>query len=483
MISRLRASLRSAVIPLSWLTPLSWRGSAASSLPGLDALLEATGTPLLVYAADGRMLLLNQAARTLLDLPAHGPMPSAANPGYQMLEPDGVTPMPSDRRPFVITAGGEPVDTELVLVPAGGRPKRLIVQSRPVLRRDGSVQAVVITALDVTDLHEQNRLISWHSAQLSAIGEASRAVLRETDARSAMCRAAAEVCGARVATLMEPDGDGHLVATACHGADLVGLTVPLDGQSMVGAAYLGARTLTVADVSANDRVNQDLLRVWGNEGLEPLVGAAWVPVVNRGHCVGLVSVGFDRTVTDWPSRVTALEVLAGETAVALERQDLLRRLSAEAGSDGLTGAANRRTWDEVVPIRLQQSQRAGAPLSVGLLDLDHFKRYNDEHGHLAGDDLLRNAVKAWQQRLRPDDLLCRWGGEEFVVLLPSCTLIGAARLADDLRAMLPSGQTTSAGVATWNGIESAAELLARADAALYAAKRGGRDKVVADATQ
>jgi GAF domain-containing protein len=312
-----------------------------------------------------------------------------------------------ERTPFVVTAGGEPVDTELVLIPAGGTPKRLIVQSRPVLQPDGGVRALVITALDVTELHEQNRLISWHSAQLSAIGDASRAVLREPDARAAMCRAAAEVCGARVATLMEPDGDGHLVATACRGADLVGLTVPLDGRSMVGDAFLTARTLTVADAGASDRVNGELLRVWGDEGLEPLAGAAWVPVVNRGQCVGLVSVRFDHTVTDWPSRVTALEVLASETAVALERQELLRRLSAEAGSDGLTGAANRRTWDEVVAVRLQQSQRAGLPLSLVLLDLDHFKRYNDEHGHLAGDDLLRAAVRAWQQRLRPDDLLCR----------------------------------------------------------------------------
>jgi diguanylate cyclase (GGDEF)-like protein len=254
---------------------------------------------------------------------------------------------------------------------------------------------------------------------------------------------------------------------------------------MLGDAFLGVRTLTVADAGAHERVNRELLHVWGNEGLQALAGAAWVPVVNRGRCVGLDSVGFDHAITDWHRRVTALEVLAGETAVALERQDLLRRLSAEAGTDGLTGAANRRSWDEADAERLQQARHTGTPVSVVLLDLDHLnlKHYNDQRGHLAGDDLLRTTVKAWQQRLRPEDLLCRWGGEEFVVLLPSCTLLGASRLADDLRAMLSYGQTVSAGVATWNGTEDAAQLLARADAALYAAKSGGRDRVVADATQ
>jgi diguanylate cyclase (GGDEF)-like protein len=114
-----------------------------------------------------------------------------------------------------------------------------------------------------------------------------------------------------------------------------------------------------------------------------------------------------------------------------------------------------------------------------MLDLDHFKRYNDTNGHPAGDALLRDIVIAWRQRLRSTDLLFRYGGEEFVVLLPGCGQGEAMIVAEQLRAVVPDGQTCSAGVAGWDGHEAPERLVERVDGALYRAKLGGRDRTCA----
>ena len=109
------------------------------------------------------------------------------------------------------------------------------------------------------------------------------------------------------------------------------------------------------------------------------------------------------------------------------------------------------------------------------MDLDHFKAYNDTHGHPAGDTLLAQTATAWQRLLRAGDTLARLGGEEFAVLLPNCTSSDAARLADTLLRAMPHAQTSSAGITQWAG-DTADTLLARADAALYHAKHSGRNR-------
>ena len=113
-----------------------------------------------------------------------------------------------------------------------------------------------------------------------------------------------------------------------------------------------------------------------------------------------------------------------------------------------------------------------------MLDLDHFKDYNDRLGHQAGDRFLKETAAAWQSHTRRSDFIARYGGEEFSIALVDCPLDEAAEALELLRAMTPEGASSSAGVALWDGSESEAELVARADAALYEAKRGGRDRVV-----
>jgi diguanylate cyclase (GGDEF)-like protein len=175
--------------------------------------------------------------------------------------------------------------------------------------------------------------------------------------------------------------------------------------------------------------------------------------------------------------------------IALKRQaDLLRSM---AFNDGLTGVANRRWFDERLQVEWLRCRRNKLPISLILLDLDHFKAYNDRYGHQAGDDCLRAAAAAMKSRLgRPADLLARYGGEEFVCLLPETPTDGARAKAEDLgRAVLdlalahadsPTAPvvTISRGVATASPAldGSPNDLLQRADAQLYAAKRAGRNR-------
>jgi diguanylate cyclase (GGDEF)-like protein len=175
--------------------------------------------------------------------------------------------------------------------------------------------------------------------------------------------------------------------------------------------------------------------------------------------------------------------------VVLRMAGLMRQIEAQATelariarTDALTGVPNRRAWDEQLGVELARAARTMAPVCIALLDLDHFKAFNDRQGHPAGDALLRAAASAWRAELRGIDVLARYGGEEFGLVLPGCTLEEGAAIVDRLRAMTPLGETSSAGVAAWDGLESGYTLVARADRALYAAKRAGRDRTVVAVT-
>jgi diguanylate cyclase (GGDEF)-like protein len=162
-----------------------------------------------------------------------------------------------------------------------------------------------------------------------------------------------------------------------------------------------------------------------------------------------------------------------------KRAELMRQLAEMARVDGLTGVANRRVWDEELARGMERARRTGQRCSVGLIDLDHFKRYNDTHGHPRGDALLRDTARALGARLRAGDLLARYGGEEFAVLLHGCDQKNALRMFERLQGTLPEGQTFSAGVADSDGREEGSRVVARADEALYRAKAAGRNRTLA----
>lgn len=185
-------------------------------------------------------------------------------------------------------------------------------------------------------------------------------------------------------------------------------------------------------------------------------------------------------------------IKSGRRVVELQAELIAAReaLREQATTDPLTGVANRRTILETLGRELERSRRVRNTCAVVFVDLDHFKRVNDTYGHATGDAVLRHAASTMRSILRPYDLLGRYGGEEFVVVLPGCDAAGAVAAAERLRASIAAasltvGETTlhvtcSLGVAI-GGTGSDRDrdgLLAMADGALYDAKRAGRDRVV-----
>jgi diguanylate cyclase (GGDEF)-like protein len=173
--------------------------------------------------------------------------------------------------------------------------------------------------------------------------------------------------------------------------------------------------------------------------------------------------------------------IAGLTVSELvrQREDLEVKLGRMAHTDSLTGLPNRRAWDQELKRELARADRSGAPLCAVLLDLDHFKEFNDLHGHQAGDEHLRAAASLWRGTLRATDVIARYGGEEFAVLLSGTKLGPAREIVEALRDAVPRGETVSGGIAEWDRSEPGADLVARADVALYEAKRTGRNRSVA----
>jgi len=149
-----------------------------------------------------------------------------------------------------------------------------------------------------------------------------------------------------------------------------------------------------------------------------------------------------------------------------------------ARTDALTGLPNRRAWEELIRREVARADRARRPLCVALIDLDDFKALNDHQGHLAGDRFLQRTAAAWQRAIRGSDVLTRFGGDEFAVLLPDAEPSRAAEALERLRAATPEEVHFSAGLAPWREGDDGDELVSRADAALYEAKRLGKGRTV-----
>jgi diguanylate cyclase (GGDEF)-like protein len=225
------------------------------------------------------------------------------------------------------------------------------------------------------------------------------------------------------------------------------------------------------------------------EHLAPEVLVLEIPMMARGEVYGLLCVQSDGAEAETRlSDITSLAAaVADAMSLALSNIALREKLRTQALRDPLTGLYNRRYMEDILERSANLAERSGSPLSAVMIDLDHFKLLNDEHGHALGDAVLREVAAAIVGAIRPCDIACRYGGEELLVILPDCSLDDAVVKANGLRARIESLSenhgcrvTASFGVASIpDNSSKASDILTAADAALYRAKQEGRNRVVA----
>jgi diguanylate cyclase (GGDEF)-like protein len=303
---------------------------------------------------------------------------------------------------------------------------------------------------------------------LEQIAEVVRNLSHSSRARDEVCEAAKTLSNASVAILYEPvNASGLLRSTSITGIEAS--TIEIDPEERSGAreAFRSGRSLFI---EANSESQFFSSKIWELVG-EP-ASILFEPLLRDGKPVGVLVVGWPQAIRVDGSRATAIALLAHEVATVIERADMLSQLTDMASTDALTGLPNRRAWET----SLHRALGAEEGVALAMLDIDHFKEFNDTYGHPAGDRLLRETAAAWREELRAGDLIARLGGDEFALLLPNCNAANALEVVERLRQRLPSGQTCSAGIATHEPGSPPEALMAQADTALYEAKTAGRNR-------
>ncbi len=257
------------------------------------------------------------------------------------------------------------------------------------------------------------------------------------------------------------------------------------GEGVVGWTALRQLAFTGADAAHESRTvrERDLAAAMPVEGF-----TVCAPFLSGERTMGVILVGPTLRNIEAPKELSRMVALL--TSVAITNLQVLQREHHLAQTDGLTGLLNKRTVLEYLRSTLAGGSRS--PVSVFMFDIDFFKKYNDVNGHLAGDDLLKGMGELMREHSRDGEGLGRYGGEEFVLVLPGVPKEHALAVAERLRALvesahfanretMPGGKITiSGGVATWpHDGDDATALLRAADEALYQGKRAGRNRVVA----
>jgi len=213
-----------------------------------------------------------------------------------------------------------------------------------------------------------------------------------------------------------------------------------------------------------------------------------VPLIFLGEKLGILALDSAKKSAFDIEDVQPLESVADICAAAIQNANYFERTKELAYIDGLTGIHNRRFFEMRIAEELERAQRFQGRMAVIMIDIDHFKRINDEFGHLLGDEVLRAVSMILKQQLRKMDMVCRYGGEEFAVVVPETTGENALSVAEKLRRQVeafdfpgvPRPVTISCGVADFptQGL-TRDEVVAAADSALYLAKQAGRNRVKA----
>lgn len=301
-------------------------------------------------------------------------------------------------------------------------------------------------------------------------------------------RRPSEILGALVETATTKLQAQQAVAYAPHAGSLVvaggtpGVNVPgeslLELGGVVAQAYQTCQPVLVKQLRPEE---------------EPVVASmlpdasniSAIPLVAEGECVGVLVAAWGSHKRQRVTRpmIELMTNVAGRVALSLSNTFLLAEVQRLASVDGLTGLPNRRTFNQAIEREIARARRNGQPVSLLMLDIDHFKSVNDVHGHQMGDTVLAESAAGVMEACRGEDLPARYGGEEIVVIMPNCSVEEAYAAGERIRRALGAANVTlpgthaSGGIATFpDHADDVVGLLAAADAALYQSKEGGRDR-------
>ncbi len=320
------------------------------------------------------------------------------------------------------------------------------------------------------------------ASQLEAINAIAREATVAVDLKELLSKSCAKIQKAfpvsHVSMLLK---DEELLVLRAHYGDLT-LRIPEGGRLPVeaglwGRALLENKTLIESDIRANPN-DEDIYR--------ETVSRMCIPLVAFGQTLGVLVLSSVHANSFPAADIQPLESVADICATAIQNAHYVERVKQLAYLDGLTGIFNRRFFELRIEEEIERARRYAGGMAVIMVDIDHFKRLNDEFGHLLGDEVLRQVSSIFYQQLRKIDVVCRYGGEEFAILLSQTGPQHAMGVAEKLRRLVeawqfpgvPRSVTISAGTATFpdHGV-TRDKLVQSADAGLYAAKQAGRNCV------
>jgi len=334
-------------------------------------------------------------------------------------------------------------------------------------------------ALQNARLYSLERRRASQLQAINAIAQQTTAVLDLRELLSKVCSLIQQAFQAsHVSVLLKDEED--LVLRASHGK----LTprVPEGGRLPAGSGIWGRALAGGKTVIENDVTTAaDYLGLYAETG-----SRMCIPLVSFGQTLGVLVLESAQPGAFNDSDTQPLESVADICATAIQNAHYVERVKQLAYLDGLTGIFNRRFFELRIAEEIERARRFSSGMAVIMIDIDQFKRLNDEFGHLLGDEVLRQVSSILHQQLRKIDVVCRYGGEEFAILLPQTDPQHALSVAEKLRRMVetwqfpgvPRAVTISAGTASFpdhGGTRD--ELVKAADAGLYAAKQAGRNRV------
>jgi diguanylate cyclase (GGDEF)-like protein/PAS domain S-box-containing protein len=352
----------------------------------------------------------------------------------------------------------------------------------------GKPSRVIGAMLDITERRQAEETIRHQNEMLSSLHNITLNLLRHREISqllNALVEFSTAFLDAPYAEIMLAVGD-----------KLVIKAVTQNQQSLIGqrlgrqAAVLSWQAFDTHEPAVlSDYANWPQRQVVYNEF--SLHAVADFPILNDDQCLGVLALGRDKAGYEFTTdQIQFGRFFANLTALVLNNAQLREALQEQSIRDPLTGLFNRRYMEETLRREVQRVTRQLHPLGIIMIDIDHFKHFNDTHGHTVGDMLLQNLGQFLQSHVRGEDVACRYGGEEFILILPNTSLETARERAEHLRqeakrlqvqdnSHAPQGITLSLGIAIYpeHGRTMQAALRA-ADAALYRAKQEGRDRVV-----